>query len=287
MKNPKLLTVKNQPVRRSMLVTTFFTCLLLLLPGALRAGETVWFGGTQRALPLSLAAPKEDGLRSVWAFTDHGQDVWDFNLGTDVSVWQRTNESSFQSMGPRFGVATRFQFNSGSFDMWATDVRGGGVYGIRFKRTAYEFFFYHESSHLGDEMLDRGERERIDYNVNGVRLTASWTGEEWLRLYGGVIGQPWAKPEKLRSAGFHAGVELTRLPPWERGYVALDAEAWEWRSWNPDAAIQAGFFIGPKGKGKALEASRLFFELRCGRVMLGQFYNETEQYFGLGLGTNW
>jgi hypothetical protein len=152
---------------------------------------------------------------------------------------------------------------------------------------AYEAFFYHESSHLGDEILDRGERRRIDYNVNGLRLTASWNCQEWLRLYGGAIGQPLAKPEKLRSGGFHTGVELTRLPPWDRGYAALDAETWAWRSWSPDASFQAGIFIGPKGRGKALEASRLYLELRAGRVMLGQFYNETEQYFGIGLGTSW
>jgi hypothetical protein len=223
----------------------------------------------------------------LWGRNNHGDDVWDLNLGTSISVWQQTNACWFQSMGPRFGVATRFQFNSGSFDMWATDVRGGGVYGVRRDDLAFEAYFYHESSHLGDEILARGERQRIDYNVNGLRLTGSWDGTDQLRLYGGVSGQPWAKPEKLRSYGFHAGAELTRLPPWERGYAACDAETWEWRSWHPDASLQAGLFIGPKGRGKALENSRLFLEFRAGRVRLGQFYNETEQYFGLGLATNW
>jgi hypothetical protein len=266
-----------------LLAATVF--LLLSPPGG--AAETTWFGGTQRALPLNLAAPKEDGLLSLWAFTDHGEDVWDFNLGTDVSVWQQTGASWFQSAGPRFGVATRFQFNSPSFDMWATDVRGGGVYGIRFERTAYEVYFYHESSHLGDEILERGERERIDYNVNGVRLTASRNWGERLRTYGGVSVQPWATPAELQSFGFQAGVEVSRLPPWDRVYAALDTEWWEWRSWNPDVTAQVGIYIGPKGRGPALEAARLFVELRSGRVNLGQFYNETETYVAIGLGTSW
>jgi hypothetical protein len=154
-------------------------------------------------------------------------------------------------------------------------------------QSATEVFPYHESSHPGDEILERGQRERIDYSVNGARLATSWTGEEWLRLYGGVSGQPAAKPEKLRSFGFHAGLELTKLPPWDRGYVALDAEAWDWRSWHPDATAQVGLFIAPKGRGKAMEAPRFFLELRSGRVMLGQFYSETEQYFALGLATSW
>lgn len=261
--------------------------MILLCGLANGAGETVWFGGTQRALPLSLAAPKEDGLRSDWSLTDDEHKVWDFNLGTDVSMWQHASEALFQSMGVRFGVATRFQFDSGSFDLWAADVRGGGVYGIRLGRTACEVFFGHESSHLGDELMERGERERIDYNVNGVRLTASHQWKPCLRLYGGVSGQPWATPEELKSVGFHAGIELTTLPPWKRGYVAVDAESWEWRSWKPDATAQIGLFIGPRGQGKVLESSRFYLEGRTGRVMLGQFYDETEQTVAVGIATSW
>jgi hypothetical protein len=267
---------------RPLLLVAFFACAT-----SLRSAETVWFGGTQRALPISLVSPKEDGIRSLWAWTDDHASVWDLNLGTDISVWQRASERCYQSAGPRFGVNTRFQFNSGSFDLWAVDVRGGGVYGIAFGETALEAFFYHESSHLGDEILASGQRQRIDSSVNGLRLTASHQWKKWLRTYGGASIQPWAEPAELESFGFHLGAEVTRLPPFERGYLAAEAETWEWRSWDPDAAFQAGLFIGPKDKGKALEQARLFVEARFGRVMLGQYYNETESYFGVGIATSW
>jgi hypothetical protein len=274
-------------MRRRFSATTVLPLALLLLTQFPAVSDSVWFGGTTRALPVSLAAPKDDGLRSAWGCNDQGDSTWDLNLGTSVSLWQHTNGNWFHSAGPRLGVATRFQFNSDSFDLWATDVRGGGVYGLRKDALAYEAYFYHESSHLGDELLDRGERERIDYNVNGLRLTASWEATPQLRLYGGAFIQPWAKPEKLQSLGFHAGVEFTQLPPWKRAYLACDAETWEWRSWNPDVAVQIGCFIGPKGQGKTIENSRVFLEMHAGRVMLGQFYNETERYLGIGVGTNW
>ncbi len=267
-------------------VTVSVAVLIIVAPWACSA-ETVWFGGTQRALPIALVSPKEDGIRSLWAWTDDSADVWDFNLGTDISVWQRTSEKCFQSVGPRFGVNTRFQFNSGSFDMWAVDVRGGGVYGIQFGDTAIEAFFYHESSHLGDEMLESGRRTRIDSSVNGLRLSASHFWRPWLRTYGGFSVQPWAEPSELESFGLHAGAELTGLPPFQRGYMAVESEFWDWRNWNPDAAAQVGLFIGPKNRGKALEQARVFAEVRCGRIMLGQFYNETESYFGLGIATSW
>ncbi len=251
------------------------------------AAETVWFGGTQRALPISLAAPKEDGLRSAWSFTDAGDTTWDFHLGPDVSIWQRTSESCFQSIGARFGVTSRFEFGSESFDLWAADFRGGGGWGIRLDRMAYEVFLFHESSHLGDELLERQERARIDYGVNGIRLMASQRWNLWLRTYAGVTGQPLADPEELQSLGFHAGIEFTKLPPFHRGYVAVDAEDWEWRDWAPDVTAQTGLFIGPRGKGVALESARCFVEFRHGRVMLGQFYNETENYVAVGLAMNW
>ena len=265
----------------------FVSLLFLWLLCFAAVGETTWFSGTGRALPIALSAPKEDGLRSIWTWTDTGDQTWDFNLGTDVSVWQQESEDCFQSIGPRFGVASRFQFNSGSFDLWAVDIRGGGVYGIHFGNTALEAFFYHESSHLGDEMLESGRRERIDSSINGLRLTASERWKPWLRTYGGLSVQPWAEPSELESAGIHAGLEFTRLLPWKRGYAAVDAEFWDWRGWNPDVTAQLGVFIGPKNRGKALEAARVFVEFRSGRVMLGQFYSETETYVALGIATSW
>jgi len=253
----------------------------------LTAGDVTWFGGTQRALPITLASPKESGLRSNWAFTDHDAQLWDFNLGTDVTIWQLAGTSVWQSVNGRFGVTTRFQFNSESFDLWGADIRGGALWGLRKDKMAYEVYLFHESAHLGDEVIEQQERQRIDYNVNGIRVMVSRQWNEYLRLYGGVTGQPFADPEQLQSFGFHAGVEVTSLPPWRRGYVALDTEWWEWRDWEADATAQIGLFIGPRGKAAAITNARIYVELRSGRIVLGQYYNETEKYVAGGITTHW
>jgi len=251
------------------------------------AAQTVWFGGTQRALPVSLVGFKEDGIRSTWSHTDDEAWVWDFDLGTDVSIWQRRSESTFQSAGPRFGIASRFEFGSESFDLWAADFRGGGAWGLCKGPMAYEVVVFHESSHLGDEVIERGDRIRQDVGVNGIRLTISRKWNEQFRTYGGVTGVPWADPDELQSFGFHAGVELTSLPPWDRGYVAAELEGWEWRDWNPDVTTQIGLFLSPRRDGTWLSTARAYFEFRTGRVDLGQFFNETETRFGLGLALDW
>jgi hypothetical protein len=251
------------------------------------AAETFWFAGTQRALPVNLVGFKEDGIRSTWSRTDQAAWVWDFNLATDVSIWLRRSGTNFMSLGARFGIASRFEFGSESFDLWAADFRGGGVWGLRQGPMAYEAAVFHESSHLGDEMIERGDRERQDIGVNGIRLTVSRQWKEWLRTYGGLTGVPWADPDELQSIGFHAGAELTSLPPWKRGYVAAELEVWEWRDWNPDFTAQVGLFLASRGEKTWLSRARTYFEFRTGSVELGQFYNETETRFGLGLALDW
>jgi len=92
----------------------------------LDAAETVWFGGTQWIMPVKLAKWKEDGINSLWGVDNRGRWLWDFNLGTDVAMFDRMAERTHQIVGGRFGIAGRFEFGSESFDLWSADFRGGG-----------------------------------------------------------------------------------------------------------------------------------------------------------------
>ncbi len=252
------------------------------------AGETRWFGGTERVLPVSLANLKDNGIRSNWLLDDQGATLWDFSLGTDVALWDYQSDRVRQLIGARFGINTRFEFGSESFDLWAADVRGGGAWGIQWSDWVVEAFFFHESSHLGDEILERGDRSRIDSSVNGVRLTVSrtWREDRW-RTYGGLTGVPFAEPAELESFALHAGAEWRQLPPFRRGYLALETEVWAWREWNPEVTAQVGCFIGPRDEERLLSTARVYLQFASGRVPLGQFYNETESTFALGLALHW
>jgi hypothetical protein len=277
-----------KPSLRQVLARAILTLFLgTMITGRGTAAETLWFAGTQRALPVNLVGFKEDGIRSTWSRTDPEAWVWDFDLGTDVSIWLRRSGTNFMSVGTRFGIASRFEFGSESFDLWAADFRGGGVWGLRQGAMAYEAVVFHESSHLGDEIVARGDRERQDVGVNGIRLTASRQWSDWLRAYGGLTGIPWADPDELQTIGFHAGAEVSSLPPWERGYVAAELEVWEGRDWNPDFTMQMGLYLSSRREGTWLSRARTYFEFRTGRVELGQFFNETETRFGLGLALDW
>jgi hypothetical protein len=121
-----------------------------------------------------------------------------------------------------------------------------------------------------------------------VRLTVSrtWREDRW-RTYGGLTGVPFAEPAELESFALHAGAEWRQLPPFRRGYLALETEVWAWREWNPDVTAQVGCFIGPRDEERLLSTARVYLQFAAGRVPLGQFYNETESTFALGLALHW
>lgn len=261
--------------------------LLVGRPAFLHAAETRWFPGTDRILPVSLVNLKDDGVRSHWLLDNQETFLWDFSVGTDVAVWEHEGQRFHHILGGRFGVNTRFEFGSESFDLWAADVRGGVVWGMAWRGWQFETLAFHESSHLGDEILERGDRERIDASVNGLRLSASRKfGEHW-RGYGGGTVVPWAEPDELRSFALHLGAELRDVFPARRGYLAAECEVWDWRSWDPDVVAQAGVFIGPREEERWMSTARVYVQVASGRVLLGQFWNETETTFAVGMAVHW
>ena len=98
------------------------------------------------------------------------------------------------------------QYNSESFDLWGSDFCGGAAYGVRGTRGAFDLFVYHESSHLGDEVLDRGEVKRRDVSVNGVRLLGYRSWRESIGAYGGVSAQPLGASWPRTRSGGNGGI---------------------------------------------------------------------------------
>ncbi len=247
--------------RRPVAIAVVALLLLATRPGCLHGAETRWFPGTDRILPVSLVNLKDDGIRSHWLLNNQETFLWDFSVGTDVAIWEHAGPRTHQILGGRFGVNTRFEFGSESFDLWAADIRGGAVWGMEWRGWRFEALAFHESSHLGDEILERGDRERIDASVNGLRVTVSRDfGEHW-RAYGGGTGVPWAEPEELRSFALHLGGELREVFPARRGYLAAECELWEWRSWTPDVVAQAGVFVGPREEDRWLSTARVYVQV--------------------------
>jgi hypothetical protein len=260
--------------------------LAIVLCGHPAAGATMgtrWFDGMSTAMEPPLAKHKTVGIRSNWGYTDLDEAIWDFGMGLDMAILHTENESRLWTVAGRWSTYSRFQYNSDSFDLWTTDFRGGVVLGYARDRAEAELFIFHESSHLGDEIQERGTRERRDVSKNGARVLVA---KRWshFRLYSGLTYLPIALPSELETVAAHLGLELTERWPRERGFIAVDTEWWEYRDWQPDFTFQVGLVLGFPERECLWMTPRAYLQFYSGQVMLGQFYDETESHVAFGVG---
>lgn len=143
---------------------------------------------------------------------------------------------------------------------------------------------YHQSSHLGDEVLvNRRPPERQNYNFDAVELLyARDVGPT--RWYGGGEYLFSRHPDHLDPMGAHFGAEYRAAAPLfggARPFLGLDAKSWQQHHWKSSLSLAAGFeFRAPSLNGRWV---RLAFEAFDGFHPYGQFYDQEITYFGVGL----
>lgn len=144
---------------------------------------------------------------------------------------------------------------------------------------------YHDSSHVGDELLERTGRSRIGYTREEWLFGLSWQVTEPLRLYGEVaydltpkedIGQ---EPARLQFGAEYErpGVFRNRRVGW---YWAANVGAFEERDWEPDTSVQVGLLIPTEADYRRW---RLGLGVHDGRVPIGEFSFQDETWVVLGL----
>lgn len=247
--------------------------------------EVVLFSDKGRVFAPLLADPREAQFRLGFLDNNDSDILWDFVFGADVAL-ARTREAdgADTSLTVRGLMAPRFEFGTDSFNLLNTDFVGGLAYGRALGDNAWEVFVYHQSSHLGDEEVETGARERIDYSHESVRFLMSrkYNG---LRLYGGPTYTPRANPDAVeRTFVAQGGAEYRFAAGRQPMYAALDLQSREENDWAVNAALQVGVELGDPAK--VAKRQRVFLELFTGHSVMGQFFNETESYALVGVGYN-
>lgn len=234
--------------------------------------------------PLA-ADPREAQLKLGYLHTIGDDSFFDLTLGgdADLAYWKGPGERR-TSLSVRGLISARFAFNSDSFDMQNVDFQGGLALGTARGGRSYEAYLFHQSSHLGDELVDSGRRERIDYSQNSLRLLAA---QSWgsVRAYCGPTINFYNEPDEYdNDFQFQIGAEK-RFTGWGRPmYLAVDVQAKEGLDWHPGAAVEAGVELGDPKVTK--NRQRVFAQLFTGHSSMGQFYNESESYVFFGVAYN-
>jgi hypothetical protein len=189
-------------------------------------------------------------------------------------------------LGIQAGVFAIFDLDSESLDMINADYRVGIPSTVKKGNFTNLTRIFHQSSHLGDEFLLRGQTdERINLSYEAVNSLFSYDLPAGFRLYGGGGYIFHKEPSGLDPWSTQAGLAFRSPKLWLKGSLrpvaGIDVQNREESNWDTDVSVRTGIqFENPDFMSRKLQ---LLFEYYNGKSPNGQFYESNIEFFGLGL----
>lgn len=224
---------------------------------------------------------------------DRSTTVGAVGFGERWGIVRRSSERAGDGwqIGLSGGVFAQFDMDADSKDLINADYVIGFPLTWRHGAWSGRFNLYHQSSHLGDELLLREEGpDRVNLSFEAVEALVARDLGPW-RIYGGGDYLIEPKPESLASGILHAGAEYRHsrrtVPVGRIGsgrwVGAVDLKSLEEHDWSIAWTVRAGLEFSPIGAAPGSERSwSLLLEAYDGPAPWGQFYQDDVSYFGLG-----
>ena len=256
------------------------------LAGITGEGETFPTGDLFRPL---LADPKQPQFfvsinNSNSLGTPHTMASVGFGETFGLFKWYGSREGNGLQLSLEGALFAQFQMDSPSSDLINADYTIGFPLTYRFDDNSLRFRVYHQSSHLGDELLLRANppnRVNLSYEALELLYSREWRG---FRAYGGGEYLVHKEPSDLKPLSAHWGVEYRGNDPllWSgRPVIGVDLKNMEEHDWAVDTSIKAGLEFGHPNPGQ--RRLRVMLEWYEGYEPHGQFYVNKVDYFGLGV----
>jgi hypothetical protein len=193
-------------------------------------------------------------------------------------------------------VFAQFDLGTSSYDLINADYLIGLPVTVRRGGFAARARVYHQSSHLGDEFLLRGDpadtagrvaRENLSFESAELLLSQDVGA---LRVYGGGEYYFNREPAELGRSIAHAGLELRPSAAARFGTAArarlvggVDLKSVAEQDWRTAVSARAGVEVGrPREGGERGRRWSLLFEFYDGPSPYGQFYARDVRLAGLG-----
>jgi hypothetical protein len=181
-------------------------------------------------------------------------------------------------------IFAQFNMNTPSSDLVNADYTIGFPITYRLGDHSLRARLYHQSSHLGDELLMSGQAPtRVNLSYEAIELIYSYEWRSW-RVYGGGEYLFSKEPDDLKSASTHWGLEYhaSKALFWNgRPMVGVDMKKLEEHDWAIDTSVKAGLEFGHPAPGQ--RRLRVMAEYYKGLDPHGQFYVNKMESFGLGV----
>jgi hypothetical protein len=245
-------------------------------------GEWQWFSGKRRAFAPMLADPEETVTHLGYMFDENSGKLADFGIGGDIVILNFSpDEDSLLTFSIRGLLTGRLDGSLDSNPIVDADYIGGLAVGYETGPWEFEAYFYHESSHLGDEMITKYNVRRIDYSKEVLRfLAARRFFDDSLRVYGGVSFIVNGTPNELDTTfEFQVGAEYT-FDLWDIPmFAAVDLQTQQANNWYLNTNAQYGIFLN-----RSVNRPRIYLEFYHGYSNMGQFWNQKETHGMIGFG---
>jgi hypothetical protein len=204
--------------------------------------------------------------------------------GIGIVRWTGRRPGEGLQLGFEAGVFAQFDLGAPSADLLNADYAVGIPVTVRSGSYSARLRVFHQSSHLGDELLGRREIENEGLSYEGLEgLVSLEVGA--VRLYGGGEYTFGRNPRSLDPFVAHAGAEV-RVGPVRgaRLVAALDVKATEERRWEPAWSARAGVELARwSSPDRSPRVLAMVAEYYDGPSPYGQFFLERTSFFGFGL----
>ena len=244
-----------------------------------------------------LADPRWPRMTAAYRYDLRGNspEVFVADLGETVAFYRdaagENGRHGYWETGVQAGVFSIFDLDSSSLDLLNSDFIAA-IFGA-YRHGAFSLFtrFYHQSSHLGDELVLRDTApERINLSFEALDVRLSYDLPHGLRAYGGGGYLVRVDPTNLGRGFLQAGGEW-RSPEafsvWHarlRPVAGLHLQFREMSDWHTDLSMRTGLQLDSGSvAGRSLQ---FLLEYYNGRSLDGQFFKLPVEYVGLGLHFN-
>lgn len=256
-------------------------------PAAVSALPTGFLPSGHLFQPL-LADPRWPHFSAAYRYYLNNRDleqVGAVSFGETIPLFRGNASADSQwEAGIQAGVFALFQMDAPSKDLLNADYFAA-LFGT-WRRGPFSALgrVFHQSSHLGDELLLRTRLERVNLTYESVDMKLSYDLPWGFRVYGGGGYLFDQEPENLKPWSAQGGVEFRS--PWTlaAGYIrpvlAVDMQTREENNWSLDLSVRGGIQFE---NVRVLERNlQLLVEYFNGNSPDGQFYKRRVEYLGVG-----
>jgi hypothetical protein len=181
-------------------------------------------------------------------------------------------------------VFSQFNLSESSDDLINSDFVIGLPLAARRGSLSGRLRVWHQSSHLGDELiLHGGALARADLSMEVADAMLAWERGGW-RLYGGGSYVIRRDASNLKRAGAQAGIDYEgsrALLAGGRLVAGMDVKGFEETDWDPGMSAKLGLQYG--APHPARRGLSLFLVVYDGFAPFGQFPSTEVRYYGASL----